>query len=474
MDTSSHFWKLCQLSLTRPTTGYEYRSLPPAKTFFQTQFPHPSPAPDKTLQATLLSLFHSRNGSTSPVESAQAGLCLRCNVSDRILKACQRIDHLFSGDKQFSYRDLLPYVLNDDGKTLVLLDGDGKTQLQLGESGQIQPAQFEIFAVEVLRTYRANSVSSMSLNNWATLQTRQHPELQNFLAEFGFQRLTDWALLNRVRAKQLEQLSERDRHIVEVFHSVYRRDRQQQQQMGKCPDPTVPQLTEMQGALEQRKVSMNTPDSVLKALKQVAQQLRQWDIWSSRVPLEVENPDSGDYQLRQDLPMQSIDESDIEQQELYEFLRQLLETALLEAIQQALATQIKQLESSKKYAPFAASYTAGLRLYYCQGMSLREIGPQLGMTSWDQTRRILNPGELISKIRLLTVQQMLEQILKQAQEKGLASDPPEPTYVKTVAEQLEAVVDAEIFVEAVSEIKAGKNRAMDSAFAQRLKPYLEP
>ena len=39
---------------------------------------------------------------------------------------------------------------------------------------------------------------------------------------------------------------------------------------------------------------------------------------------------------------------------------------------------------------------------------------------------------------------------------------------------LKAFVDAEIFVEAVSEIKAGKNRAMDSAFAQRLKPYFEP
>ena len=59
-------------------------------------------------------------------------------------------------------------------------------------------------------------------------------------------------------------------------------------------------------------------------------------------------------------------------------------------------------------------------------MSLKEIAPELGMKNWDQARRILNPGELLSKVRSKTVEQMLESILKKAAEKGLTKIPPEP------------------------------------------------
>ena len=94
------------------------------------------------------------------------------------------------------------------------------------------------------------------------------------------------------------------------------------------------------------------------------------------------------------------------------------------------------------------------------------------MSSWDQTRRILNPGEILSNVRRLTVQQLLEPILAKAQSK-VASTSPEPSYLKILTEQIEAFVDAEIFAEAVSEIKAGKNRLMDSIYAQQLKRYIE-
>jgi hypothetical protein len=469
METTSRYWQLCQVSLTRARAGYETRSLPLAQAFLQDQ----ASTALQAIQATLLSQFRSKQPEITPTHRAQAGLCLRCYISHPILKACQTIAHLFSGDHQFTYHDLLPFVLNDDGKALIVLDQDGKTHLKLEDAGTPQPTAFKIFAVEVLRTFKSDSATSMSLGNWAFLQTKRYPELKAFLSEFGFQHLSDWALLNRVRPKQIEQLAARDRHLVEAFHTVYRRDRRQQRGHSKCLDPTIAQLTEMQRLLEVAGLPRITPDEILKALKQVAQQLRQYDIWSHRTPLEVQNPESGHYELRHDLPTDDHDEFDGEQQEFLEFLQQQLPLALANAVEQGIAAHRVQLEKSRKYAPFAASFVVGLQRYYCEGLSLREIGPQLGMSSWDQTRRILNPGDLLTQVRRLTVQQVFDQILNKAQALGLASTPPEPSYLKTLSEQLEAFVDAEIFAEAATEIKAGKHRSLNSIYAQHLKRYFE-
>jgi len=95
------------------------------------------------------------------------------------------------------------------------------------------------------------------------------------------------------------------------------------------------------------------------------------------------------------------------------------------------------------------------------------------MTSWDQTRRILNPGELLSKVRILTVQKLLDTMLQKAHTKGLTSIPPEPEYLKTLAEQIENFVDVEVFIEAGEEIRAGRNRSFNSVYAQKLQNYLE-
>ena len=54
-------------------------------------------------------------------------------------------------------------------------------------------------------------------------------------------------MLNRARTEQLGRLSSSQRHIIEAYHAVYRRDRQQKRNLGsrRCPDPTSAQLEEM-------------------------------------------------------------------------------------------------------------------------------------------------------------------------------------------------------------------------------------
>ncbi|MGI2904992.1 hypothetical protein [Tolypothrix sp. VBCCA 56010] len=467
MSATSRYWHICRISLKSQRAGYEYSLVPIAEEFCQQNVPS---SQTREMQAFLLSYFYGFNSKKVDVASAKAGFCLRCYVSEPILKACQKIDSLFSGDKSFTYKDLLPFVLNDDGKTPIILDSDRKTQLILDENGIAKISTFKFFTVEVLRTYNADA-SSMSLDNWVYLQTKQNSEVKDFLSEFGFQNLSDWALMNRVRPKQIEKLSVRDRHLVEVFHSVYRRDRQNQRQVGakRCPDPSTAQLQEMLKSLQQRGVIIKTPVELTKELKHVATQLREYDIWSYREPLEIQDPDTGNYTTRVDLPNDAPDELDVEQREIIEFLHEQLKTALVGSIEEQISDRLSELQKSRKYANLANQFIPGLQLYYCQGMPLKDVGLKLGMSSWDQTRRILNPGELLSKVRTSTVQQVLEKILSEAHSKGLTEIPPKIEYLKTVVEQIEAFADAEIFQEAAEEIRAGKSRSLDSLYAQELR-----
>ncbi|MBD2775398.1 hypothetical protein [Iningainema tapete] len=469
MGASSRYWNMWRISQKSENLGYKYSLVPTAQEFVIKKVVN---SPNGETQAALLTYFNAKTSNIDAVSRAQAGLCLRCYVSDPILKACQKIDNLFSGEKQFTYQDLLPFVLNDDGETLVILDQDGRSQLILDRNGEAQTTAYKFFSVKVLQTFNTER-SSMSLDNWAYLQTRQNPEIKDFLSEFGFKHLSDWAVLNRARPKQIERLSTRDRHLVQVFHAVYRRDRLQTRSKGpkRCPDPTSTQLQEMLKSLQALDVIVNSGVELIRELKQIAAQLRQYDVWSYREPLETQDPETGSYTLRRDIPTNSLNELDVEQSELLAFLHEQLKLTLTDAIDKEMSSRISTLQKSKKYAPLAQQFIPGLKLYYCEGMSLKDIAPRLGMTSWDQARRVLNPGEILSKVRTLTVQQLLENILKKAEEKGLTKIPPEPDYLKTLAEQIEAFADEEIFTPAAEELRVGKSRVMSSVYAQSIRLY---
>ncbi|WP_273770645.1 hypothetical protein [Nostoc sp. UHCC 0926] len=475
----SKYWEICRINPASEKAGYEYRLVPQAQEFFHKKFEdidHLFIPESSDIQVDLLLLFHNKN-SADVTGSAKAGFCLRCAVSYPILKACKKIDSLFAGEKSFSYLDLLPYVLNDDGQTPIVLNSDRKIQIQLDRKGEFHTTSYKFFSVEVLRTFQPTS-NSMSLDNWAYLQTKQNPEIKDFLSEFGFQKLSDWALLNRSRAKQIKCLSVRARHLVEIFHAVYRRDRRQYRQKGaiKCPDPTFTQLQQILTLASEQSLAINDTTELLQELKQIAIQLRQYDIWSYREPLEIRDPDTGSDILRKDLPHDFLNELDIEQleqQDFLEFLHQQLQVALVHAIEEEILVRISLLKKSKKYAVFTQKFLPGLQLYYDQKLSLKDITPLLGMTSWDQARRILNPGDLINNVRQLTVQQMLDKTLEKGQSMGLTKTIPEPDYLKTLVKQIEAFADQQIFQEAIEEIRAGKNREMNSLYAWQLRLYLE-
>ncbi len=473
MGFSSKYWNMWRISPASDGGGYQSCPIPVAQEFFAKTF-SPSESRDEKAAApgsqnhqTILFPYFQQS-SLDKIARAQAGLCLRCYVSSPILNACRKIDSLFRAQEGFTYQDLLPFALNDDGETLLLLEDDIKTQLVLADDGKTRAAEYKFFSIEILQTYKPDTSASMSLDNWVYLKTKQNSEIKNFLAEFGFKNLSDWALLNRARPTQLERLSERDRHLVEAFHSVYRRDRRQQKQsMAKCCDPSREQLQEMQTRLQKKDVFIADSAQLLTALQHVAIQLRQYDLWCSREPLELYNPDDSNYTPRGDLPHESYDALELEQQELLAFFEEQLKNALVQAISIAVDDRLSALKNSR-YAPFAPQFVPGLQQYYGQGLPLKEIALQLGMTSWDQARRVFNPGDLLNTVRTLTLQQVLERVLDKANRMGLTPMPPEPDYLQTLIEQIEAFADAEIFREAAEEIRAGKNRSMHSVYAHSL------
>jgi hypothetical protein len=427
------------------------------------------------LQNDLLLRFQT--STFDPIERSHAGLCLRCYISENILNACRKIAHLFGQTQSFTYRDLLPFVLNDDGKMLIILDSDGKTCFTVNNTEKSKiTTTYPCFSIQILRTFKPNSKSTMNLDNWAYLQTKQNPELKNYLSEFGFKQLSDWALLNRTRIKQLEQLAERDRHLIKVFHAVYRRDRSQNRQSSnRCPDPNSLQIKEMLTHLQMHNITLS-PNELMVELRRVALQLRQFDLWNYRVPLEVEDSETGDRVIRSDLPQNLSSVCNVEEQEQQEilvFFYTQLKAALIHSIQQEISARITYLKKSKGYAAFADQFIPGLQLYYREGIALKEIADLLKMSNWAQARRILNPGELINGVRTLTIRQVLDQMLKKAEEKGLTPLPPQPDYLENLVKHIETLADAEIFQEAFEEIQAGKNRLMKSVYAQQLCSYLE-
>ncbi|WP_083492747.1 hypothetical protein [Lyngbya aestuarii] len=475
MGVLSRYWKMFRIHPASEKVGYQTDGITLAHEFLEQlllKSDH-SPSCKESFETLLLSYLKAQNAQIDLQTRALAGLCLRCAVSEPILRACQRIERLFGGGHSFKYRDLLPFVLNDDGQHLIILDDNQKTQFIFQEDGSLKPNTFPFFSVEILQSFQADHPTKMSLKNWVYFKTKQHPDIKKFLSDYGFKKISDWALLNRTRSKQLEPLSTRDRLLVEAFHQVYRRDRRQQSKGAKkCPDPSSEQLQEILSRLQKHEVIISSEEQLFKDLKQVAKQLRQYEVWSNRECLEVYNKDKNQYEIRSDLQQEYKPKIEIEHQEIVEFLHQKLRAILSQAIQKEVQHKIQQLKKSRKYAEKASQFIPGLQLYYNQGMSLKEIAPVLGMTSWDQTRRILNPGELLSKIRTMTVQNLLEEVLKKAQEMGLTSIPPKPDYLNTIIQAIEAFADQEVFQNASEEMRTGKNRSFKSIYAEYLRAYL--
>lgn len=478
MVAPSRYWEIFVID-TSQGRGYKSQVVPPAKEFFQKQFPelaglaNLSQQQDWEIQASLLSYFRTEESSLDASICPAAGLCLRCYISYFIKEACIKLVSQFGSHSCFTLPELLSFVLNDDGRIQLLLDSDRKSQLIRDRYGKEEKSYYNFFTFEVLRKFDINA--GLSLGSWTHYQTRQNQEIKNFLSEYGIQLVSDWALLNRARPEQLERLGyPGDRDLVEVFHAVYRRDRRNQRLHGVrgCPDPTQAQLDEMINCLRERGTSIHSPEELMRSLKRVAKLLRQYQAPATE-PFERIDSSTGEVVTKEFPDPQSRNNLDeIEQQELQDFCSQQFLECLQQSIEQGFRDRMNAVLKSPRRAAFAPQVKLGLQLLYSQGMSQQAIAQRLGMTQ-SQVSRLLQPAELLSKVRFLTVEKLLHCILKKAEQLGLTTIPPEPDYLSNLMQQLEAFVDEQVFLQASVEIRTIKNGSMSSLYARNLCQYLE-
>lgn len=475
MVEPSRYWTIIRINIKSVSQGY---AITAARDFFHRQFPNfvdaeeLSDQENQSVRNFLLSQFRQRDNGIDNLNRAIAGLCLRCYISHDILVAVRKLVQKYSSEYYFRVEDILPIVLNDDGRSLIILNDEGTSQLILNKNGETQESSYNFFTVEVLRTFQQNA-NSQSLTNWTYTLTRRNSELKNHLSqEYGLCLLSDWALLNRAKQEHLEG---ENRPILEVFHRVYRRDRLQQRQPGKCPEPSTYQLTEMLRLLPDQGIRINSPSELKRKLERISVFVRQERISREMgypqniIPLVVSDPDTGE-NIERDIPDPNSS-LDSEEEDILDFIRNQFTKALMWGIEQGICDRMAELQRSRNYAAFAANFILWLQLLYCQGMSQSQIAKQIGMTQC-KLSRVLEPTKLLTQVRFRTLDRLINRILERARELGLTEIPPQANYLSNLVQQLEVFVDGEIFAQAVAELNArGHNR--NSTYARLLCEYLD-
>ncbi|NEU73398.1 hypothetical protein PI95_012680 [Hassallia byssoidea VB512170] len=464
--------------------GYKLRTIHLAQEFFRVQFPKLASQPtlsseeNRHVQAVVWKMFRSADDIR---DRAFAGLCLRCYVSQTILISCKKISHTCKPqvENPFSYIDLLPFVLNDDGKEEVLLDSEEQTQLILNHDYTTRPIAKggEFFSVEILRKFNPTLSSSESLDNWTWRLTQQNQNLRLFLWELGVRTPSDCALLCRHIPRSLEpHLQKGDREIVEVFHAVYRRDRRNSHEKGRCSEPTLNQLQEMRDLLQQRNI-IHSHQKLIYHLKRIAEILRQDTLYKrtgspKTIPIEVYDNSTNDYVPNLELGFYTdTGLEEIELDQLKEDCHALFEEVLYEAISEVIYQQIEGLRKSKGYKSFAQKFHEGLQLYYEEDKSLGEIGKLWGIP-WYQARRIFKLENFLENVQYRTEEKFIDNISKTSTKYRVTTISTNPDYLKNVAESIRNYALNKTFNDAHAEIQSGKKQQKNSLFAQLIRRYL--
>ena len=488
MDTNtSRYWTICIIANPldkdgRLTSCYKNKQSVLAKAFFEDEFPQLSS--QKTLsnkenqyvQASLWKIFH--DGTLETNKRAKAGLCLRCYISQAIVKGCQILANK-SPDNPALFADLLSYVLNDDGSTFIVMDSDDKTQLILNENGstQIIPKEGRFFNVKILKSYNPNlsdSKNSESLDNWTIRCTRQNKELQTFLWEIGVWIPSDWSLLCRDIPQSLDtHFTDNERQLIEVFYAVYRRDRRKFYQRGRCLEPTFPQLEEMLCLLRDREIKISSAHELIQNFQEIAEILRQDKYCSKTGTPKADSIDNYSQGNNDCCIKKNLNCEDIEESELRELLNNLPNQALFDAVSEIIPQRVAFLSKKKNYSAYAPKFIQGLQLYYQKNnpLSLKEIA-NVWKINWAKARRIFQFSELIENVQSHTEKSFIEQIQEKANNFFINEISRNPNNLRDIAQEVRNFLYEIAFKEAYAEITASRSLYKNSLFAQVLRDYI--
>jgi hypothetical protein len=482
MGAALRYWRLVRIDATGKR---RIKEIPEAQEFFLLSFPEfmaQSDVPDTLIQRQLLHWMKQANqGSlqaTSRQEEQQGFLaqrCLQCFISHQIERVCLKLEAQFGADHGFTCNDLLPFVLDDDG-----------IRQQRNPTRSVA-TPYQSLISDILQTFEPEQ---SSLATWATRRVKHHKELNAFLLEHGVYLVSDWAILNDTRPKQLQRIFtqfhgltpvevQQATRLLENYHAVYRAQRllaRQTGTQGQCLPPTTEQLQQMAQRLFNQTHEMLAPEILMTQLQEIGSRLREYRIYVRGGSLPTESLDAkvnDTNTLSERLPALEGDNQDTDEQtEFLSFYRQQLVECLDQAVAQVTDDQVRKLK--RKDPDKAEKFLAALQLFHCQELSMSEIAPLVNLQAQFQVSRLLKLKSLRADIRQRLLLQLRDRIFEQAKVYTT------PERLQTLNQQLEEVLSEQIdtviqeaLTEASTATTARKQTLPSSLFAQRLCRYLD-
>jgi hypothetical protein len=435
---TSKYWQFFRLGVAGAP---QMEELIAVKTFFQAQFlTEAELPPHTTMQRRLMDLMQSE-------ERSLAEQSLRCYISHQVVQNCRTLGTQFGRLHGFTDHDLLPFVLDDDGKWT--------------------NRSYASLALQVLETF---DPSKGSLNTWVARYVKQNPDLRRFLLQQGVCLLSDWAILNDTSLTRLRRILTEFSHwtfvqveaactLVENYHAVYREDRLQQGLRTACPPPTPGQL--------ERIVQMNPTISVgiLSQLQTIASQLRQnrVAVQGGLLPsVSIDDPVTSEKINR--LPSETNDE----QNEFLTVYRQEFQRCLDQVVAKVTNDRIAKLQSQRK--PKHDLFLRALFLFICRGETMTGIAPQVGLSQQYEVSRLLQLRDLRTDVRHHLLLSLRDRLLVKAQQYAT------PERLQTLDEQIDTILGDQIthlLDEAASESQKPIRTAPQSLLYRRLCTYLD-
>ncbi|MEM6612136.1 MAG: hypothetical protein AAF652_07755 [Cyanobacteria bacterium P01_C01_bin.72] len=459
MKTGSKYWNLVRLD---SSGKLKITAISTVKQFFQQQFApllDEEKITDSLLQKDLAALKNSQDQNKLLAER-----CLRCFISHQIRQACILLEIQFGKEHGFSRYDLFIYTLTDTFDNF-----------RDGVSPQARGSKYKPLAVEIIATFNPDRAS---LSTWTNRYVRQHRELQLFLLEQGVYLISNWAILNDTKVKQVERVLaefhnltateiEQAAILLSSYHQIYRRDRlkNRQNKGQKCQTPTTEQLESIANLIEQQTNSALSAPQTLTLLEKLAEQLREYRIYVRGGKTKQESLDNISYaQAAKDVePEESPDRG-----EFLKSYQQEFKTSLDTAIEAVISDRLSKFKGKK--AAKKNQFITALELFHCQGESMSAIAPKINLQAQYQVTRLLKLKELRTDIRHQMLQKLKDWTTQQQNVPTLLDLASLQQRDREIESALGAQIDL-VLEEAEKEVSVANSTA--SLLARRICHYLD-
>ncbi|GAB4194227.1 MAG: hypothetical protein Fur006_39820 [Coleofasciculaceae cyanobacterium] len=413
------------------------------------------------------------NNETS--RSFLAKLCLHCFISNQIERVCRRLAAQFGTKYGFTCSDLLRLVLEDESSR------------QPRDKITSVSTPYPSLTLEILQSFDPDQ---SSLATWTTRLVEHHRELNAFLLEHGVYRVSDWAILNDTKTKQIERIFsqfyyltpieiEQAKQLLESYHAVYRTQRLKQRQAGikgRCLLPSTEQLQQMRMRLFAQTGEKFSDETLMKKLQDMASRLREYRIHVRGGSLPAESMDAAvttKGSIRHTLSHDAIDDSNTvdEQTEFLNSYRQQFINCLDRAVAKVTEARVAKLQ--RKNPKKAEKFLAAMHLFYEQGWSMGKIAKAVNLNAQYQVSRLLKLKAFRADVQQEFLLLLCDRVIKEA--KAYTN----PERLQALSQQIEEALNeqvTEVIQEAAAEASTPtctKNQIpTTSLFAERLCCYL--